>query len=112
LNAGNPPFNTLPIYWEHAALYLEASRLMIRGDYELAREKLDEILLKPDADDPAMLAWPIVKKGMSYDLEKNRKKALELYNQVLAMSNGAGAQFIAEKCINSPILKGDAFIGY
>jgi tetratricopeptide (TPR) repeat protein len=112
-NAWNPPGNTPGLYWEHEALYLEASRLMIRGDYELAREKLDEILLKPDAEnDPAMLAWPIVKKGMSYDLENHREKALALYNQVVAMPNGAGAQFMAEKFIDSPIIKGDPLIGY
>ena len=112
-NAGNPPGDTLAISWEREALYLEASRLMIRGYYESAREKLDEILLKSDAEnDPAMLAWPIVKKGMSYDLEKNREKALAFYKQVMAMPNGAGAQFLAEKYIDSPIKNGDPFIGY
>lgn len=113
LNTVNPPGDTVAVSWEHEALYLEASRLMIRGYYELARKKLDEILLKQDAEnDPYMLAWPIVKKGMSYDLEKNRKKALALYNQVVAMPNGAGAQFMAEKYIDSPIEKGDPLIGY
>jgi tetratricopeptide (TPR) repeat protein len=112
-NAGDPPGDIPGLYWEREALYLEASRLMIRGYYESAREKLDEILLKPDAEnDPAMLAWPIVKKGMSYDLEKNREKALALYNQVMAMPNGSGAQFMAEKFIDSPIVKGDPLIGY
>jgi tetratricopeptide (TPR) repeat protein len=113
LNAGDPPGDTPGLYWEREALYLDASRLMIRGDYESARKKLDEILLMPDAEaDPAMLAWPVVKKAMTYDLEKKRKKALELYNQVVAMPNGAGAQFMAERFIDFPIVKGDPLIGY
>jgi hypothetical protein len=112
-NAAYPPGNSQSISWEHEALYLEASRLMLRGDYELARKKLDEILLTPDAEkDPAMIAWPVVKKAMTYDLEKKRKNALELYRQVVAMSNGAGAQFIAEKFIDSPVNQGDPLIGY
>jgi hypothetical protein len=113
MNVGNPPGDTLAISWEHEALYLEASRLLILGNYKSAREKLDEILLKPDSEnDPAMVAWPVVKKAMTYDLENNREKALALYRQVVAMPNGAGAQFLAEKYIDSPIVKGDPFIGY
>jgi len=113
LNAVSPPENTAAISWKHEALYLEASRLMIGGDYESARAKLDEILRDSDAEeDPAMLAWPVLKKAMSYDLEKERDKALTLYNYVESMANGAGAQFLAEKYIDSPVEKGDPFIGY
>jgi hypothetical protein len=59
-----------------------------------------------------MIAWPILKKGMSYDLEGKRDTALGLYRQVLKMENGAGAQFLAEKCIDAAPRKGDPFLGY
>jgi hypothetical protein len=59
-----------------------------------------------------MLAWPILKIGMIYDLEKNHEKALFYYKQVLAMPNGSGAQFLAEKYSEKSVKKGDPFIGY
>jgi hypothetical protein len=49
---------------------------------------------------------------MSYDLEGKRDTALGLYRQVLKMENGAGAQFLAEKCIDGAPKKGDPFLGY
>ena len=62
--------------------------------------------------DPAMIAWPLIKTGMSYDFEGYRDKALVYYKRVLEMDNGAGAQFLAEKYIDAPPEKGDPFIGY
>jgi hypothetical protein len=59
-----------------------------------------------------MIAFPILKKGMSYDLEGQRDKALEHYHEVLKMDNGAGAQFLAQKCIDAAPKKEDPFIGY
>jgi len=59
-----------------------------------------------------MIAFPILKKGMSYDLEKKRETALDYYRQVVNMENGAGAQFIAQKCIDEASKKGDPFLGY
>jgi tetratricopeptide (TPR) repeat protein len=99
--------------WTREALYLEASDLLFCEKYRLARQKLDDILAQPDpANDPWMIAWPLLKKGMSYDLEGNREKALEFYHQVYTMENGAGAQFLARKCIDSPPKKGDPFLGF
>jgi tetratricopeptide (TPR) repeat protein len=99
--------------WARQALYLEASDFLFCQNYRLARLKLDAILSQPDpVNDPWMIAWPLLKKGMSYDLEGNRQKALEFYNQVNAMENGAGAQFLARKCIDSPPKKGDPFLGF
>jgi tetratricopeptide (TPR) repeat protein len=99
--------------WARTALYLEASDLLFHQKYSLAREKLDAILAQPDpVHDPWMIAWPLLKKGMSYDLEGNREKALEYYNQVYAMENGAGAQFLAKKCFDSSPKKGDPFLGF
>jgi len=99
--------------WENQALYLEASYHLFREQPEKARKKLDVILSQVDpAYDPAMVAWPILKKGMSYDLEGKRDAALSLYQHVLKMENGAGAQFLAEKCIDQAPKKGDPFLGY
>jgi len=63
-------------------------------------------------NDPEMIAWPLIKIGMSYDLEKNREEAVKYYNQVLDMENGSGAQFLAKKLLHSPLKTGDPFIGY
>ena len=73
---------------------------------------MDAILSHTDPErDPLMMAWPLVKKGMSYDLEGRREKALEYYKSILEMKNGAGAQFLAEKYIDKPAEKGDPFLG-
>ena len=99
--------------WACQALYLEACYHLFRNRPEQAREKLDAVLARVDpAAEPAMAAWPVLKKGMSYDLEGNREKALQAYRQVLAMENGAGAQFLAEKCIAEAPGQGDPFLGF
>ena len=59
-----------------------------------------------------MIAWPLVKMGMSYDLEGDRKKAIKYYDQVLNMENGSGAQFMAKRMLANPPEKNDPFIGY
>jgi tetratricopeptide (TPR) repeat protein len=101
------------IIWENQALYLEAAYHLFRNQTQQARSKLDAILSQADpVADPDMIAWPILKKGMSYDLEGKRDTALALYRQVLKMENGAGAQFLAEKCIDGAPKKGDPFLGY
>ena len=74
---------------------------------------LNTILSDNDPEtDPLMAAWPLLKLGMSYDLENNRDKALEFYARVLDLKNGAGAQFLAEKYINKPIVQRDPFLGF
>lgn len=99
--------------WRRRALYLESISCLFKADYVNSRKKLVDILADQDPQhDPAMIAWPRVKLGMSYDLEGKRDKAVALYKEVLHMKNGAGAQFLAEKLVNSPPRKGDPFIGY
>ncbi len=101
------------LIWENQALYLEATYHLFRGETQQARNKLDAILSKADPVlDPDMIAFPILKKGMSWDLEGKRDTALGLYRQVLKMENGAGAQFFAEKFIDEAPRKGDPFLGY
>ncbi len=101
------------IIWENEALYLEATYHLFRDQTQQARNKLEAILSQADPEmDPDMIAWPILKKGMSYDLEGKREIALEHYRKVLKMENGAGAQFLAEKCIDEAPKKGDPFLGY
>jgi tetratricopeptide (TPR) repeat protein len=101
------------LIWENQALYLEATYHLFRNQTQEARNKLDAILSQAEPDsDPDMIAWPLLKKGMSYDLEGKRDTALQLYHQVLKMENGAGAQFLAEKCIDEAPKKGDPFLGY
>jgi len=99
--------------WSNEALYLEASYHLFRAEYDQARSKLGTILLQADLLlDPDMAVWPLLKKGMSYDLEGKREMALEYYKDILKMKNGAGAQFLAEKYIDTPAQKGDPFLGY
>jgi hypothetical protein len=101
------------LIWENQALYLEATYHLFRGETQQARNKFDALLSKADPVlDPDMIAFPILKKGMSWDLEGKRDTALGLYRQVLKMENGAGAQFFAEKCIDEAPKKGDPFLGY
>jgi tetratricopeptide (TPR) repeat protein len=101
------------VIWDNQALYLEATYHLFRGETQQARKKLDAILSNADpALDPDMIAFPMVKKGMSYDLDGKRDMALEFYHQVLKMDNGAGAQFLAQKCIDEAPKKGDPFLGY
>ena len=101
------------LLWKDEALYLEASYYLLRGKYADAIKTLDRILSYPDpVSNPAMIAWPLLKKGMSYDLLGDREKAVEHYSFVKKMRNGAGAQFLAEKYLKKPVSKGDLFLGY
>jgi len=99
--------------WQKRALYLESTNHLFHGRYAEARSTLEEILKNPDPiHDPTMIAWPLIKLGMSYDLTGNRERALGYYNQVFKMKNAAGAQFVADKLLEDPIEPKDPFIGY
>jgi tetratricopeptide (TPR) repeat protein len=104
---------TKSAWWVRQAFYLEASHSLWLEQYSLARLKLDAVLAHQDPlTDPDMIAWPLLKKGMSFDFEGERQIALEYYNQVLALDNGAGAQFLASKFSKSPPKNRDRFLGY
>lgn len=99
--------------WLRRGLYLETIYDLYHARYRHARAKLKTILNDPDPlNDPAMIAWPLLKIGMSYDLEGSRAKALEYYKQVSEMENGAGAQFLVKKLLEAPPKPNDPFIGY
>jgi tetratricopeptide (TPR) repeat protein len=99
--------------WERRSLYLEAAYNLYHEHYRDARKKLEIILNGKDLlNDPEMIAWPVLKIGMSYDLEGNREEAIKYYRRVLDMENGAGAQFLAKKLLEDPPKKNDPFIGY
>jgi len=99
--------------WSNRAFYLEASYYLFHGQYDMARSKLDVILSQTyPTSDPAMVTWPLLKKGMSYDLGGQREKALAYYRRILKVKNGGGAQFLAEKYIKSPIKERSRFLGY
>ena len=99
--------------WEKRALYLEATRLLYQKKYVEARLRLVKILKNPDRkNDPSMIAWPLVKIGMSYQLEKANERAEKYYNRVINMKNGAGAQFLAKRLLKKPPSEDDPFIGY
>ena len=101
------------LLWRHRELYLESCEDLFLKRYDQAREKLERILTEVDkAIDPSMAAFPILRIGMIYDLEGNRDKAKDYYNQVMMMTNGAGAQFLAEKYIGEPAQPDDPFQGY
>ena len=99
--------------WRKHALYLEASYYLFHHRYDMARSKLQAILSQKNPEkDPFMIAWPLLKIGMSYDIEKKRKMALDYYKGILQIENGAGAQFLAEKYIDESAESGDPFLGY
>lgn len=99
--------------WKRKALYLESIYDLYHSRTYDARYKLQEILDQADAEhDPAMIAWPMLKIGMSYDLEKNRNMAVSYYRKVLNMENGAGAQVLVERFLESPPGPGNPFLGY
>ena len=99
--------------WERRALYLETVYDLYHRQYRDARSKLEVILKRQDhINDPEMVAWPLLKIGMSYDLEGNREEAIKHYHRVLGMKNGSGAQFLAKKLLEDPPQKNDPFIGY
>jgi len=100
------------IWWKRA-LYLESFYDLFHSRYHDARTKLTRILSKPDpVHDPAMIAWPLVKIGMSFDLEGKRGTALDYYQKVLEMENGSGGQFLVKKLLDRPPKDDDPFIGY
>lgn len=99
--------------WGRRALYLETVYNLYHRQYRDARAKLEVILKGPDPlNDPAMIAWPLLKIGMSYDLEGNREEAIKHYHRVLGMENGSGAQFLAKKLLENPLKENDPFIGF
>jgi len=101
------------LIWQRRLLYLQSIHDLFHSHYPEARSKLQEILTLSDpVNDPAMIAWPIVKIGMAYDLEGDRKTAVKYYQKVLDMKNGSGAQFMAEKCLDEPPQGKDPIIGY
>lgn len=107
------PSKSMAAIWKNQALYLQASDCLFHGQYDMARSLLYNIRHHADPlTDPSMIAWPLIKIGMSYDLEDQREKALAYYRRVMKMKNGAGAQFLAEKLVDKPPEKGDPFIGY
>ena len=107
------PSKTKAVIWKNRAVYLQASDCLFRNQYGKARTLLDSIRYHADPlTDPSMIAWPLIKIGMSHDFEGKRQKALVYYKRILEMENGAGAQFLAEKFIAKPPPKGDPFIGY
>jgi len=101
------------LIWKRRGIYLESIHDLFNTRYPEARSKLQEILEYSDPEtDPAMIAWPLVKIGMAYDLEGNREEAKKYYQKALGMENGAGAQFMAEKCLDDPPKEKDPIIGY
>ena len=99
--------------WGRYVHYLEASHCLVRRQNEKARSLLDTILSEPDPKlDPLMLAWPLLKKGMSYDLESNREEAVKYYEKILKLKNGAGAQFLAQRYLDEPVQRGDPVLAY
>ncbi len=107
------PSSSKGMNWERSAMYMSAAYAMIRGDLDSAMVYLERLrdLADPDAD-PAMVAWPILKAGMIWDLRGEREKAMNIYSSVLNMENASGAQFLAKRYLRSPIRRGDPFVAY
>ena len=100
--------------WLRRSIYLEGIRDAYAGDYQGARVRFRSLVDNPDpVHDPAMFAWPLLKIAMCYDLEKEREKARKLYQEILDMENGAGAEFLAKKyLVDAPPSIKDPFLGY
>ena len=101
------------LLWINRSLYLESSYYLFHRQNERARSKLESILSHADEEgDPFMIGWPLLKIGMSHDLDSEREKALTYYRRILKLKNGAGAQFLARKYIDRAAKEGDPFLGY
>ena len=99
--------------WKKQAIYLEASGYLLHKEFKMGREKLETILSERDEEnDPFMIAWPLLKMGMSHDMENDREQALIYYHLVKDRVNGGGAQYLAEKYINAAAKEGDPFLVY
>jgi tetratricopeptide (TPR) repeat protein len=100
--------------WLRRSIYLAGIRDAYAEDWKGARAKFRALLGDPDPiHDPAMIAWPLLKIAMCYDLEQEHEKAKKIYQQILEMENGAGAQFLAKKyLVGAPPSVGDPFLGY
>ena len=60
-----------------------------------------------------MVAWPLLKIAMCFDIEQERERAKNIYQHIMDMENGAGAQFLAKKyLLSAPPKIGDPFLGY
>jgi hypothetical protein len=99
--------------WGKFAVYLEASGHLLNNQPEMAREKLEAILSQKDEEnDPFMIAWPLLKIGMSHDIANEREQSLAYYQRVKDMVNGGGAQYLAEKYSDTAAKEGDPFLVY
>ena len=99
--------------WGNRAHYLEATHHLFHDQYHQARSKLNLILAQTDpSSDPAMYTWPLLKIGMSHDLEGERDKALEYYNRIIKMKDCGEARILAEKYIKKAIEAKNPFLGY
>ena len=101
------------LLWQRRALYLASIYDLFHFHYPEARSKLKTILTESDPkNDPAMIAWPLIKIGLTFDFEGDRETAKGYYQKVLDMENASGAQFMAEKCLGQCPGKKDPKIGY
>jgi len=101
------------LIWDNTRLYLLATQALHDGRMADARGLLRTVLARVDPlRDPFMAAFPLVKVGMSHDLQGERESALDLYDRVRSMENGAGGQFLAEKYLEQPIRPEDPFLAY
>lgn len=99
--------------WARRILYLSSVHDLFHGRYPDAREKLQKVLdLSDPESDPLMAFWPLVKIGITFDLEGKKGPAKEYYRKVLKLKNAAGAQFLAERCLKNPPVEKDPVIGY
>ncbi len=100
--------------WLRRSIYLEGIRGAYAGDFRGARATFRSLVEDPDpVHDPAMVAWPLLKIAMCYDLEQEREEAKIIYQKILDMENGAGAQFLAKKfLVGAPPRVADPFLGY
>jgi tetratricopeptide (TPR) repeat protein len=99
--------------WQRTGLYLRATKAMMEGRLDEAEKYLTSITVIADPkNDPAMVAWPLLKRAMIQDLRGEREEASSLYRRVMEMENGSGAQFLAKRYLKEALKKNDPFITY
>lgn len=99
--------------WQRTGLYLEATKAMMEDRLDEADRILISILgLGDPRNDPAMVAWPLLKRAMIHDLRGERDAAASLYRKVMDMENGSGAQFLAKRYLTEALKRNDPFIAY
>jgi tetratricopeptide (TPR) repeat protein len=78
-----------------------------KGDSEAAKQHFDRVIAN-DSVEPAMKVWSYIYRGRISDLECEREKAVEYYQQAIKLGNDSqNAQTAAREGLQKPYGGGD-----